>query len=193
MQIETRCLLPSPESLRNIHLVPSCLPDPYTYVEEVFPGVKIRAADLGTDWGLTDWDENGHPTIYYAYDLGDVQRRCVLLHEIRHVHRGPPCVSLCDIDEADCREETARWLLPDIRELGDLMAHLPVEVAAASLGILPAIIHDRVDNLTADELVVYGESFKPEPHGVNAACTMFYASPRRDRRERRHPCRRVTA
>lgn len=168
------------------------LPDPYAYIEEFFPGVEVRAADLGTDWGLTTWDSEGHATVYYACDLGDIQRRCVLFHEIRHLHRGPPCSARCPVDEADCREETARWLLPDARALGETVAHYSVAEAADRLGVLPSIIHDRVDSFTDEELASYRAAFEPltrssEP---SAACNI-YSAPRRTLRDRKHHCRRV--
>jgi hypothetical protein len=167
-------------------------PNPYTYLAEVFPDVEVRAADLGDDWGLTEWDANGNATIYLAYDLGAIQRRCVLAHEIHHVRKGAPCRSRCPFDEEDCRDETARWLLPDIRALGELMARYPITIAAERLKVIPDVINDRVDNFTEAELRVYRAAFSPQlSSGRSAAACNVYSSPRRTARDRRHPCRRV--
>lgn len=167
--------------------------NPYEYLLEVFPDVEVKAANLGDLWGLTEWDQQGHPTIFLALDLGAIARRCVLAHEIRHVHRGAPCQALCPMDEADCREDTARWLLPDIEQLGRMMSRLSLAQAAERLQVVPAIIDDRVDNFTEQELDLYRAQFSVHPAaGIAAACNT-YSAPRRTPRDRRHPCRRTTA
>jgi len=165
--------------------------NPYAYLEDVFPDVEVRAADLGEDWGLTVWDDDGTPTVYYAFDLGEIQRRCVLWHEIRHLHRGAPCRQRCPNDEADCREETARLLLPDIDELGRAMARWPAKIAAERLGVLPSIVDDRVDNMTDREMETYRAHFAGVRIERTSAACNGYGGPKRTKRDRRHPCRRV--
>jgi hypothetical protein len=165
--------------------------NPYRYIHEMFPGVQIRAADLGTDWGLTQWDEHGKATVYYSMDLGAVQRRCVLFHEARHLARGAPCKARCPIDEADCREATARWLLPDIEELGGLMSLHPVAHVAEQMEVLTNIINDRIDNFSDDELARYRACFAPIARSTSDAACNSHAGPRRTVRNRSHPCRRV--
>lgn len=165
------------------------------YLTDRHPEVKIRLrADLGTRWGQTVWRE-GVPEIHLAVDLGKIQRRCTLAHELHHVMHGPPCRPLCPEDEAEVVEATARFLLPDLRAVAVTLAQLDLEHAAEALMVTRNVLTERLDGLTDDELVEVSEQLRThsgETEPGPAACdhVEIEKEPRRPRRRRRHACRR---
>lgn len=130
-------------------------PDPWLYSEGLDVPVYLRA-DLGTRWGQTVW-RDGVPEIHLAYDLGKIQRRCTLGHELVHVSRGAPCRPLCREDEAATVEATARWLLPDLGAVARQLAHCDMRDAAEDLSVTRNVLTDRIDSLTEVELRTFGE------------------------------------
>jgi hypothetical protein len=152
--------------------------------------------NLGELWGMTEW-VGAVATIYLAFDLGEVQRRCVLWHEIAHVKRGAPCRAMCPGDEADVREETSRFLLPDLDQLADAMGSYPLMEAADRLGVVPDVITDRTDNFTAEEWERYAAKMPVHQAATSRAAGCSNRSRqavRRTARDRRHSCRRfITA
>jgi hypothetical protein len=150
-------------------------------------------SNLGELWGLTEW-AGAVATIYLAHNLGEIQRRCVLWHEIMHVKRGAPCRAMCTNDEADVREDTARLLLPDLDELADAVSRYPLQEAAERLGVVPDVITDRTDNFTDEEWEYYAQLMPAHSASTlrAAGCTnRTRQTPRHTTRNRRHPCRRL--
>lgn len=127
-------------------------PDPYRYRAERHSEVRVFIRPMTVHWGETRWDANRLPSIWLAVDLNRTERRCTLAHELGHVEKGAPCRSLCPGDEADVREWTARFLLPDLTALGRALVDSDLAGAAEKLDVIPSIIIDRLDSLTAPEL-----------------------------------------
>lgn len=169
--------------------------DPWMYLTERHPEVKIRLrADLGTRWGQTVWRE-GVPEIHLAVDLGKIQRRCTLAHELHHVMHGPPCRPLCPEDEAEVLDETARFLLPELHIVVDALAAHDLEHAAESLMVTRNVLTERLDGLTDDELAEVAELLRERSTARTVgpvACNHVEVErvPRRPRRVRKHKCRR---
>lgn len=163
------------------------------YLQDRHPEVRIHLrTDLGTRWGQTIW-RNGVPEIHLAYDLGKVQRRCTLAHELHHVLNGPPCRPLCPDDEADVIEQTARYLLPDLNTVAGAIALHDLTEAAAALNVTRNVLTERLDSFTEDELRTFGELLTalsdPSPTGPAACNHMDHHTSRRYRRIRNHSCR----
>lgn len=68
--------------------------------------------------GLTNFR---HSTISLRRGLTQVERRCTLTHELRHVVRGPFYSNYIDREERVVEQESARLLI-DIRALGEALA-----------------------------------------------------------------------
>lgn len=172
--------------------------DPWMYLADRHPEVRVFVrADLGRRWGQTVWRE-GVPEIHLAVDLGKIQRRCTLAHELHHVMRGAPCRPLCPQDEADVIEETARFLLPDLRIVAATLASADLARAAEQLMVTRNVLTDRLDGLTDEELAELAELLaeRTEPADGQAACIdtdSARSNPRRSGRRRKHQCRRVRA
>jgi Zn-dependent peptidase ImmA (M78 family) len=163
------------------------------YLQDRHPEVSIHLrTDLGTRWGQTIW-RNGVPEIHLAYDLGKVQRRCTLAHELHHVLNGPPCRPLCPEDEADVIEQTARYLLPDLPSVAGAVALRDLTEAAATLNVTRNVLTERLDSLTEDEMRTFGELLAalsdPSPKGQAACNHMDHHTSRRHSRTRNHSCR----
>lgn len=163
------------------------------YLQDRHPEVKIRLkADLGTRWGQTIW-RDGVPEIQLALDLGKIQRRCTLAHELHHVLNGPPCRPLCPDDEADVLEQTARYLLPDLAAVAGAVAMYDLTEAADVLMVTRNVLTDRIDSLTEEELARFGEMVRaltdPTPPGPVACQHIETSVPRRRHRHRTHTCR----
>ena len=126
-------------------------PDPWTALGEAYPGTEVHYRHLPDRWGQTLWLEDGTVRIELALDLDYVQQRCTLAHELHHLIAGRPCVALCDTNEREVVEATARWLLPDLAELGGLLRRLDAARAAARLDVTVDVVNDRVVTLTPAE------------------------------------------
>lgn len=148
--------------------------------------------DLGTRWGQTIW-RDGVPEIHIAFDLGKIQRRCTLAHELHHVLNGPPCRPLCPDDEADVIEQTARYLLPELPSIAGAVALHDLTEAAEILNVTRNVLCERLDALTDDELRRFGEMLAalsdPSPVGPAACNHMDHHTSRRHQRHRVHSCR----
>lgn len=84
--------------------------------------------------------------IWMRSDMHQVERRCVLAHELEHIRRGhsttqPPSV------EAAVEHHAARWLLPDIRVVADALVWAAGEEheAADVLWVTPKALRARLD------------------------------------------------
>ncbi|HVW43302.1 MAG TPA: hypothetical protein VHC18_18330 [Amycolatopsis sp.] len=173
------------------------VPDPWLFLMDRHPEVKVYLrADLGRRWGQTVW-RDGVPEIHLAVDLGRIQRRCTLAHELHHVMRGAPCRPLCPQDEADVIDETARFLLPDLRVVATALARWDLPAAAEQLQVTRNVLTERVDSLSDEEIAELAEMIEAatEPADGQAALAVCVdsekRSPRRATRVRKHSCRRV--
>lgn len=123
--------------------------DPWVWLQESFPEVRVWIY-VGDDWGRTIWVD-GEASIYLAHDLGPVQRRATLAHELHHVQRGAPVHPRCERDEMIVRGETARWLLPDVGEVAHTLRDRYAREAARALWVPRFVLMDRLSNMTRDE------------------------------------------
>lgn len=155
--------------------------DPWQYMDEHHPDIPVRfRTDLGDKWGETVWID-GHPEIHLAVDLGAIQARCTLLHEIGHVERGAPCRPYCPDDEAQVSERTARWMLPDITEIAHHLREGDLRDAARLLGVTRLVLTERLQTMTDEELHALRRAMagEPRPPTDAAACTRSWCSDRR--------------
>lgn len=172
----------------------SLVSDPWMFLAERHPDVQVRLlppAYLGNRWGQTLW-RDGVPEIHIAFDLGRIQRRCTLAHELHHVLRGEPCQPLCPDDEADVIEQTARFLLPDLDQVAEAVAGHDLDTAAERLHVTRHVLTDRLDSLTEAELVRFNVLLRElcEHPGIGpVACQHVETrTHRRPRRRRLHDC-----
>lgn len=95
------------------------------------------------DLGFTLFDDR---VISLRTNLSWEERRCTLLHECLHAEWGPTLDGvLAERQELRVRRDTARLLLPSIREVGDALAWaLSPEEAAVELGVDVDVLRDRV-------------------------------------------------
>ena len=124
--------------------------DPWQVLDASWPWVKIRIVHAPDRWGQTVWI-NGKPHIELAHDLGHIQQRCTLAHELHHLEIGQPCTPYCGGNERTVVEATARWLLPDIDALGGHLADQDIDTAARELEVTRQVLIDRLTTLSADE------------------------------------------
>jgi Zn-dependent peptidase ImmA (M78 family) len=159
--------------------------DPWQYLARNHPNVKVHIRAMSNRWGQCVW-VRGKPHIELASDLGAVEQRCCLAHEIQHLIAGQPCISFCADNEAGVIEATARWLLPDLDEIGATLRDHDIVTAAAHLGVTLSILNDRLHNLapSEDEELAAMLTASSEPAGVMAA----YGQPRRGTPRRTHRC-----
>jgi hypothetical protein len=95
------------------------------------------------DAGFTLFDDK---VISLRSDLTWEERRCTVLHECLHAEWGPTLVGvLAERQELRVRRETARLLLPSIREVGEALAWAlsPAE-AASELSVDVDVLRDRL-------------------------------------------------
>lgn len=171
--------------------------DPWLFLSDRHPDVKIYLrADLGRRWGQTVW-RDGMPEIHLAVDLGRIQRRCTLAHELHHVMRGAPCRPLCPQDEADVIDETARFLLPDLAVVAAALAHWDLPAAAERLMVTRNVLTERLDGLTEEEMAELSEMVESATEPVDGQAARQVCvdcgprSGRRPTRARKPACRRV--
>lgn len=93
---------------------------------------------------------NGRNIIWMAKNLLQVERRCALQHELIHIEHGHTCRQNSRI-EAQVRQITAERLIPARLLFRAWKAALSIEEWAESLWVTPAVLHDRLDNLSLDE------------------------------------------
>lgn len=125
--------------------------DPWRALATSWPWIPVYVRRLPDVWGQTIWPDSGKPYIELAHDLGPIQQRCTLAHEMHHLEAGRPCRSLCDRDEREVREATARWLLPDLAPVGGTLASAAVPAAAERLNVTTQVLVDRLASLTEVE------------------------------------------
>ncbi|WP_130012169.1 ImmA/IrrE family metallo-endopeptidase [Serinicoccus sediminis] len=97
---------------------------------------------------------DGHSTIWMRHTLSQVERRCVLTHELRHLHHGHRGHQHAKAETA-VRQETARLLIPDVHQLGDVMAWANDDLEAADeLWVSPDVLYTRMKHLHPTERAV---------------------------------------
>lgn len=110
--------------------------------------LTLSVRDLGDDGplGLTDGS-----TIILTTGLLQVERRCVLLHELIHLERGIP--HSADVrEEAAIEREVARRLIPLCELVDALRWSREVEEIAEACWVMPHLIPIRMQNLHPAEL-----------------------------------------
>lgn len=109
------------------------------------PGWELRwhRPEDDPDQGFALFDEK---VISLRSDLTWEERRCTALHECLHAEWGPTLVGvLAERQELRVRRETARLLLPSIREIGEALAWaLSLEEAAVELLVDVEVLRDRL-------------------------------------------------
>lgn len=95
------------------------------------------------DPGFTLFDEK---VISLRANLTWEERRCTVLHECLHAEWGPTLVGvLAERQELRVRRETARLLLPSIREVGEALAWAAsLGEAAVELSVDVDVLRDRL-------------------------------------------------
>jgi len=118
------------------------LPHPWRSLRELHTVVLSWRDDM-PDYllGATDGDR-----IWMRSDLSQVQRRCVLSHELAHVRRGHRTCQPSAV-EAAIEREAARFLLPDPRLVADALvwSHGGLDEAADVLWVTPDVLTARLD------------------------------------------------
>lgn len=125
--------------------------NPWHALKTEWPRVRVYVRYSPDRWGQTIWPDTGSPYIELAHDLGRIQRRCTVAHELHHLAVGKPCASFCDTNERRVVEDTARWLLPDLADVGRALAEHDMETAAELLSVTVEVLNDRLDTMTAAE------------------------------------------
>lgn len=124
--------------------------DPLAALETDFPLVKIWVRRLPDTYAQTIW-EGAQPRIEIAADLGPIVQRVALAHEMQHLVAGEPCTSLCGNNERAVVDATAKWLLPDIQEIGQALAAQPLAAAAIRLEVTSEVLMQRLAAMTDEE------------------------------------------
>lgn len=115
-------------------------PHPWREIRALAHLLVFWRDDLGDGvHGLTDGEN-----MWFATGRTQVQRRCAAAHELAHVRRGHGTCQTGTV-ERSIRSETARYLLPDIRAIGDAMAWATTaDEAADALWVTPDVLADRI-------------------------------------------------
>lgn len=119
--------------------------DPWA-VLAAHPAIRLHIGPLPAGYrGLTDG-----ATIWLSDRLTQRERRSTLAHELVHIRRGhrghqPACV------EDAVQAEAARWLLPDIHVIADVLAAEPLPEAAQTLWVSDDLLTARLTHLHPSE------------------------------------------
>lgn len=119
---------------------------PWRYLRER-PTIDVRFADLGDDGplGVTDGQ-----VITLTTGMLQVERRCVLMHELVHVERGIPH-GHDPREESAVEREVARHLI-GVDALADALAwSRDVYEVADLLWVMPHLVRVRVEGLHPSE------------------------------------------
>jgi hypothetical protein len=130
-------------------------PNPWRRLADEWPAVRVEHVDLGERWECTRWESAG-PVIYLHEDLLQVQRRYAIAHACEHLDRGAPCRTLRAAIEARVVTATAKWLLPDLDKIVDVLSCYDLRAAASELWVPWGCLVDRLNNLSdAESLYVH--------------------------------------
>lgn len=160
-------------------------PDPRYTLRTEWPEVKVYVRWMPDRWALTTWTETG-PIIELAPDMGREQQIATLAHELGHLTLGRPCKSFCEDNEREVVAWTARYLIPDVKPLGELLGSMDVASAAHELGLPPEVVLDRLAGLRPAEI----KSIAPKLRGeTDPSAPRQLAAFARRTKPRSHSCR----
>lgn len=179
---------PTPPMI-SLRAPPVINPNPWHALASDWPKVPIFIRVLPDKWGQTIW-EGDRASIELAHDLGPVQQRCTLAHELHHLEAGKPCSSFCGINERDVVEATARWLLPDLAVIGRALASADMARAADRLDVTVTVLNDRLVCLSEMEQRKLATLIK---QGSEGGGTRAANEARRSTSRPPHRCKVVTA
>ena len=110
--------------------------------------IRARVTLARHSGGPMGWSRHSTQTVSLRDDLNYAERRCTLEHELLHLERGPCPVGWVAQDEERVRRETARRMLPDVRQLGETLAWaLSEEEAADDLAVDVQVLRTRLRHL----------------------------------------------
>lgn len=118
-------------------------PHPWRDLRDLAHVVVSWRADLpGYLRGATD----GVDRIWLRSDLHQVERRCVLAHELEHLRARHHGCQPGDVEKR-VRARTARHLLPDPRVIADALVWAAGDIAEAAdvLWVTERVLRDRLD------------------------------------------------
>lgn len=128
------------------------LPNPWRRFAEDWPQLHVEYADLGFRHGLTRW-VGCHPVAVVLHSaLTQRQRRVAIAHECEHLDRGRPCETLRATIEQRVLDATAKWLLPDLDQIAEIVAVYDLHQAAEALWVTYPCLVDRFRCMSNDEL-----------------------------------------
>lgn len=111
-------------------------------------GVRVRAAGTPPGWwGVYDHDRR---LVTLHPELGPIQRRCTLMHELGHAHYGHRHPT--PKDEALADRWAARRLLDFDTVLDAVRTECRAPAIAAQLGVLPSVLDAFAATLTKDQV-----------------------------------------
>jgi hypothetical protein len=126
--------------------------DPLATLGAEWPWIKVYVRRMDDKFGQTIWTgPNGQPYIEIAGDIGPIQQRVTLAHEMHHLVAGAPCTSFCGQNEREVVKATAEWLLPDLDELGAILRDHDMASAARELRVTTDVIADRLAGLSESD------------------------------------------
>lgn len=128
--------------------------NPWQRLAEDWPRVQVLYDDLGSQHkhGVSRWKRGKPIAVVLHRDLTQVQRRCVLAHELEHLDRGAPCETLRASIERRVVTATAKYLLPDLDVLAQTIAVYDLRRAAEELWVTWPVLIDRLRSMTDREL-----------------------------------------
>lgn len=107
------------------------------------PHLRVHWRDDMPEWlrGATDGVH-----VWLRDDMSQVERRCVLAHELEHIRRGHGSCQPDAVERA-VRAGAARYLLPEPRVVADALvwARMDTDAAADVLWVTPRVLMDRLD------------------------------------------------
>lgn len=117
-------------------------------IEELGYALEIRRHDGGKMGRAL----HGAQAITVRNDLTWYSFVCTVLHEVLHLLNGPQPRGLKAKEEQWVRRQTAREMIPDVRELGEVLAWAcnPME-AADELGVDVYVLRNRIRHLHPSE------------------------------------------
>lgn len=126
---------------------------PWKRLADDWPQIHVLHEDLGPHrMGSSRWLAGRPVGIVLHRGLSQVERRCVLAHELEHFDRGQPCATLRASIEARVLRDTARYLLPDLDEIAKALAtYDSLYQSAAELWVTFPVLVDRLNGLTDAE------------------------------------------
>jgi len=99
--------------------------------------------------GLTNFRAQ---TISLRRGMTQAERRSTVLHECLHIERGPALTTLAAREEQRVERESARLLLPCVRQVGEALAWArDLAEAADELWVDESILRTRLDTLHPSE------------------------------------------